>query len=1640
MKTYTRFKHLLYILLLVFSSHKTIAQCFDIESILVAACAPTPGTEGYNEMVRFKVGAAPINTGTMSVNWPAQAWQGLAQNAVTAGKVAAINAAILAAGGCGQLVEPTGGVLPANAEVILITSYNFTATANVFGAISQNIYVLFQDNAAVTGGHFGNYNATPGTRTLTISFGACSDTVTYERSLLANAIGATANFTPSGTPSYTNPGCVAPVEVFSVDAGTTPVIACPGATISLSGTAVGQTSVNWTAPSGSFSAAGSLATHYTVPLTATGSIVVTLTATNPCGTTITDDVTINVTAGGTPIFTQVAPICTGTTLTLPNTSTNGIIGIWSPALDNTATTTYTFTPNAGQCASSVMMTIVVNAAGTIPTFNPVTAICAGDVLPGLPATSTNGITGVWSPALNNMLTTVYTFLPNSGQCAIQTTLTITVNQPVTPTFTPIAPICTGFPLPPLPTTSLNGITGTWSPPLINTATTTYTFTPNAGQCATNAPIIVTVNPANILPVFTPIAPICPGSPSPLPAVSSNGITGTWSPAFDNTTSMVYFFTPDPGQCAVSNTIAVTITPPVAPTFNPVATICSGSTLAALPTTSTNGINGVWAPALNNILTTIYTFTPNAGQCASNASLTITVTPISVLNITNNNATCNPNQLSWAQWGNITSNTATGTIGSIGVNVTHSAGGLSPHPGGMHPGATFPPQFDVPVSATTIRNDLAGLFTFCFDVPVTNPQVAFASIGSPTQPVQINTSVPYVVTWQGTDTTYPTNQSLIGTEGFTIITFPGTHSCITFDYLASEAYCTLTFGVQDTDCQISPMCQGQSVTLVAHGATNYVWSPATGLNTTLGATVIATPAVTTTYTVTSPDNCTAGSSITVTVKPNVTPTFNPVPPICTGATLAALPTTSTNGISGAWSPALNNTATTLYTFTPTAGQCAPTTTMSITVNTATIVPTFNPVAAVCSGATLLALPTTSLNGILGAWSPALNNTLTTIYTFTPNAGQCALTTTLTLTIKPIITPLFNPIAPICSGAALAALPTVSTNGITGTWSPALNNTLTTVYTFTPTVGLCAPTVSLTITVNQPMVPTFAAIAPICSGAVLSALPTTSTNGIAGTWSPALNNLATTIYTFTPTAGQCATTRQLTITVNQKVTPTFNAIAPICPGATLAALPTTSTNGIAGTWSPSLNNAATTLYTFLPNASACAVSTILTITVLPANIVPTFTPVATICAGASLGSLPTISLNGITGTWSPALTNTTTRTYTFIPNPGQCGVQTTLTITVNQKIIPAFNTVAPICAGDNLAALPTTSTNGIAGTWSPALNNTTTTQYTFTPNPAACATTATMIIFVNPPEIPIFNANNIPVSICSGATLAPLPTISTTGITGTWSPALNNTQTTTYTYTPDPGQCATTNALSINVEDNAVVNQSYFICFGDTGQVVSPAVINTGLSAAQYSFVWSFGGSTLANTGSSYTAQADGVYTVLATNLVSGCTTTIIADVQASNEATAFATVGNDFDDVQQIVVTVIGGLGVYEYQLDNGPFQTSNIFHITQSGDFTIHIRDNFGCNNFELHVTAINFPKFFTPNGDGYNDLWNVWDLPDPNAVVYIFDRYGKLIKEIAVVGKGWDGLYNDRELPATDYWFKLLYQDKNEISKEFRSHFSLKR
>ena len=154
--------------------------------------------------------------------------------------------------------------------------------------------------------------------------------------------------------------------------------------------------------------------------------------------------------------------------------------------------------------------------------------------------------------------------------------------------------------------------------------------------------------------------------------------------------------------------------------------------------------------------------------------------------------------------------------------------------------------------------------------------------------------------------------------------------------------------------------------------------------------------------------------------------------------------------------------------------------------------------------------------------------------------------------------------------------------------------------------------------------------------------------------------------------------------------------------------------------------------------------------------------------------------------------------------------------------------------------------------------------------------------------------------------------------------------------------------------------------------------------------------------------------------------------------------DSFGDTNAIEILAYAGPGILlEYKLDDGSWQDSNIFLNVIPGEHTVYVRTQEGlaCEVSKV-ITVMDYPKYFTPNNDGYNDTWNIWSLKNqPDTKVYIFDRFGKLIKQISPAGEGWDGTFNGKPLPSTDYWFKAEYIDpKTGLQKEVTGHFSLKR
>lgn len=151
--------------------------------------------------------------------------------------------------------------------------------------------------------------------------------------------------------------------------------------------------------------------------------------------------------------------------------------------------------------------------------------------------------------------------------------------------------------------------------------------------------------------------------------------------------------------------------------------------------------------------------------------------------------------------------------------------------------------------------------------------------------------------------------------------------------------------------------------------------------------------------------------------------------------------------------------------------------------------------------------------------------------------------------------------------------------------------------------------------------------------------------------------------------------------------------------------------------------------------------------------------------------------------------------------------------------------------------------------------------------------------------------------------------------------------------------------------------------------------------------------------------------------------------------------NELTDGLEIVIQASGN-GNYEYSVESadGPYQDSNVFNKSSKDVSTVYVRDKNGCGVTEYDIIGLGrFPKFFTPNGDGFHDYWkyNVKDDDDSMIVsIYIFDRFGKLIKQINPNGGGWDGTINGNRLPVSDYWYKALTSN----GMVFTGHFTLKR
>ncbi|MFI1745939.1 T9SS type B sorting domain-containing protein [Thalassobellus sediminis] len=230
--------------------------------------------------------------------------------------------------------------------------------------------------------------------------------------------------------------------------------------------------------------------------------------------------------------------------------------------------------------------------------------------------------------------------------------------------------------------------------------------------------------------------------------------------------------------------------------------------------------------------------------------------------------------------------------------------------------------------------------------------------------------------------------------------------------------------------------------------------------------------------------------------------------------------------------------------------------------------------------------------------------------------------------------------------------------------------------------------------------------------------------------------------------------------------------------------------------------------------------------------------------------------------------------------------------------------------------------------------------------------------------------------------------------------------------------------INLEDE------YFICNLDPS-------ISLNISAGHNSYNWFFEDGTLISSTNSAEITEEGSYTLTVTQIENGITCensfdfNLVRSVLPEIQQVNYGELGNNYIEI------IASGDGDFEYSIDEINYQNSNYFSNIQGGIYIVIVRDKYGCGENSDEVIIIDYPKFFTPNNDGYNDFWQIKGISHfPNSRTLIFDRYGKLLARISANELGWNGLYNGKQMMSNDYWFRTDLGN----GQTFSGHFSLKR
>jgi gliding motility-associated-like protein len=1020
-----------------------------------------------------------------------------------------------------------------------------------------------------------------------------------------NSTGSPITSTISVTPTIPG-GCTGPVSTYTITVNPPPVVnppvnitVCAGAPVPASAftsTPAGAT-YTWTnsdpaiglVASGSGNTPAFTAANSTgAPITATINVIPTLGCTGP-------SVSYTITVNPLPIVTvNNQTICPSQTATL--TATGGTTYLWNTgssanplSVTPLVTTSYTVTGTTGGCSSSAVATVTVGGSISVNVNSP--AICAGQ---SAVLTATGGVTYSWSTGevsnpitVTPAVTTSYTVTGTNGGCSGTAISTVTVNAvPVTTVDSPI--ICDGA----TATMTAAGAAGyTWSAGATSagantataspTTTTTYTVTGANGVCVSTAVSTVTVNPIPAVTVDSPT--ICAGQTATMTAAgatsytwsagatSAGANTATASPAATTT----YTVTGAASGCSNTAVSTVTVAPSLSITVNsPV--ICAGETAnltaggaASYTWTAGTTVTGTNTADATPAATTTYTVTGTTGTCSGTAVSTVTVTPLPVVTVTS------------------------ATI-CDGATANLTAGGASTYTWTAGATATGTNTADASPSTTTTYTvtgtDLGCSGTAVSTVTV-NP-IPTVTVSSPSicpgSTAQLTAGGATSYTWSPGATSTGPNTADATPASTATYTVTGTLlGC------SSTAVATVTVNtVLSVDAGLpDSLCFGESANLsVSPNGAGYVytWTPAASLSNASIFNPVASPAVTTTYsvTVTDPNGCTGNDDVTVYADPQITLALAGLPVSCNGGTdgqTIVIPAGGSGSFTYLWmtggcTTAACNQAVGTYTVTVTdTWGCTATGTAVVTeptVVTATSTQTEVTCFGTCNGtatATGLGGTPDAAGAYTYSWNTVPVQTTQTAtglcagtYTCTVSDDNgCSATVSVTITEPALLDIDPMPALTICNSGStpLAATVTGGTIAYTYSWSPAagLSSTAvanptatpaaTTTYTLTVTdANLCSTTESVLVTVNPPLAVIAAGTASVCPGAstTISAIASNGAgSGYTYLWSPAagLNDATLAAPTATPAA-----TTTYTVTANDGCSPAVTATV------TVSVLPT------------------------------------------------------------------------------------------------------------------------------------------------------------------------------------------------------------------------------------------------------------------------------------------------------------------------------------------------------------------------------------------------------------------------------------------------------------------------------------------------------